>query len=160
MTSAHDFSFTSIDGSPLPLSKFRGQPVLLVNTASACGYTPQYQGLQALWTAYHGQGLWVVGVPCNDFGGQEPGSAEEIQTFCTTRYQVTFPMTAKVSILGPDVHPFYRWIGESLGEGAMPRWNFTKYLIGADGQIAGSFAPGIDPQAAELVNAVKETLGH
>src|SRR5689334_15814537 len=127
--SAHDFSFTSIDGKPLKLADFAGHPVLVVNTASECGLTPQYKGLEALWQKYRDRGFVVLGVPSNDFGRQEPGSAEEIKNFCTTRYSVDFPMTEKCHVIGGAAHPFYRWVADTLGEGGTPRWNFHKYLV-------------------------------
>src|SRR4051794_37377728 len=108
--SAHAFSFTSINGKPLKLSDFAGKPVLVVNTASECGLTPQYRGLQALWDSYRDRGLIVLGVPSNDFGGQEPGSEKQIQSFCETNYGVTFPMTAKEHVAGNAAHPLYKWV--------------------------------------------------
>src|SRR5579864_7923889 len=108
--SAHEFEFTSIDGKPLKLKQYAGHPVLIVNTASECGFTPQYRGLEALWRKYKDRGLVVLGVPSNDFGGQEPGTEQEIKNFCSTRYEVTFPMTAKNAVVGKNAHPLYQWI--------------------------------------------------
>ena len=156
--SAHDFEFKSIDGGPLPLSRYQGRPLLIVNTASECGYTPQYQGLQALWRDYQGRGLVVLGVPCNDFGAQEPGDESQIKQFCELSYKVDFPMTSKVSVLGGDAHPFYRWIESEFGEVAAPRWNFHKYLIGPDGSLAGMWPSEVEPQSDEVVGAVEELL--
>lgn len=158
MTTAHDFSFTSIEGKPLPLSAFKGRAVLLVNTASACGFTPQYKGLQALWSAYQAKGLTVLGAPCNDFGAQEPGTEAEIESFCETRFGVDFPLTAKIHVAGPQAHPLYRWIAVELGEDAAPKWNFHKYLLGKDGGIAGTFGPRTDPHAPELISALEQAL--
>src|SRR5580693_4419029 len=135
--SAHDFEFTSIDGKPLKMSAFAGHPVLVVNTASQCGLTPQYRDLEALWQKYRDKGLVVLGVPSNDFGAQEPGSAAEIKTFCETNFAVDFPLADKVKVLGAGAHPFYRWVATELGEGGAPRWNFHKYLVGPDGALAG-----------------------
>ena len=118
MTTAHVFTFASIDGKDLPLKSFAGKAVLIVNTASECGYTPQYAGLQKLWQERRGDGLVVLGVPSNDFGAQEPGSEQAIRQFCTARFQVDFPMTVKQTVIGGKAHPFYRWIAEELGEGA------------------------------------------
>ena len=158
MTTAHDFSFKTIDGKDLPLKSFAGKAVLVVNTASECGYTPQYAALQKLWQERKGEGLVVLGVPSNDFGGQEPGSEQAIQQFCSTRFQVDFPMTAKQAVIGGKAHPFYRWIGEELGEAGAPRWNFHKYLIGPDGALAGAFPSSVAPQSKELTQAIDETL--
>ena len=158
MTTAHDFTFKTIDGKDLPLKSFAGKAVLVVNTASECGYTPQYAGLQKLWQERRADGLVVLGVPSNDFGAQEPGSGEAIQQFCTTRFKVDFPMTAKQAVIGGKAHPFYRWIAEELGEGAAPRWNFHKYLIGRDGTLTGAFPSSVAPQSKELTAAIDETL--
>jgi len=157
-TSAHEYSFSGIDGRALPLSAYAGKPVLVVNTASECGYTPQYTGLQALWEAYGARGLVVLGVPCNDFGGQEPGSESEIAEFCLTRYAVSFPMTAKVAIAGSPPHPFYAWIGAQLGEDHLPKWNFHKYLLDREGQLAGAWPSAVEPDAEDVIAAVEENL--
>jgi glutathione peroxidase len=159
MTNAHDFSFTSIDGAPLPLSGFRGKAVLVVNTASACGLTPQYKGLEALWRAYRDRGLVVLGVPCNDFGAQEPGTEGEIKTFCETRFGVDFPMTGKAQVIGSGAHPFYQWAAAELGEGGTPRWNFHKYLVGKDGTLVATFGSRTDPEAADIKTAIEAALG-
>ncbi len=156
--SAYEFKFKSIDGEPLPLRRFEGRPVLIVNTASECGYTPQYKGLQSLWRDYGKSGLVVLGVPCNDFGEQEPGDEAQIKEFCDVNYGVDFPMTGKVSVLGGDAHPFYRWVESEFGEAATPRWNFHKYLIGTDGALVGMWPSDVDPQSDEIVNAIKELL--
>lgn len=158
MTTAHEFSFTSIDGAALPLAGFRGKAVLIVNTASACGLTPQYKGLEALWRAYRDQGLVVLGVPCNDFGAQEPGTEGEIKTFCETRFGVDFPMTGKAHTIGSGAHPFYKWAAAELGEGSTPRWNFHKYLVGKDGALAGVFGSRTDPEAPEVKAAIEAAL--
>ena len=159
MTNAHSFSFTSIDGKPLPLSGFKGKAVLIVNTASACGLTPQYKGLEALWQGYRDRVLVVLGVPCNNFGAQEPGTEGEIKTFCETRFGVDFPMTGKAHVIGADAHPFYQWAAAELGEGSTPRWNFHKYLVGKDGSLAGVFGSRTDPEAAEVKAAIEGALG-
>ena len=156
--SAHDFEFTAIDGSALPLTRYKGKAVLVVNTASQCGFTPQYDGLQALWERYRDRGLVVLGVPSNDFGRQEPGSNAEIQTFCTVNFRVDFPLTEKQAVIGPNAHPFYRWVTQELGEGAAPRWNFHKYLIGPNGRLSGAFPSRVEPLSDELVRAVETAL--
>lgn len=155
---AYAFEFAALDGSRLSLGAYRGQVILLVNTASQCGFTPQYAGLQALWDRYRSRGLVVIGVPSNDFGEQEPGTAREIAAFCTGRYAVDFPLTARVHVLGADAHPLYRWIAERLGEDMAPRWNFHKYLIGRDGELAGVWPSRVEPLQSELLGAIEEAL--
>lgn len=156
--SAYDFEFQSIDGAELPLSSFEGKTVLVVNTASRCGLTPQYEGLQSLWEKYADDGLVVLGVPANDFGAQEPGTEEEIQEFCSTNFNVTFPMTQKQTVIGEEAHPFYKWAAELLGEDQAPKWNFHKYLIGPDGEMIGTFGSRLAPDDEELVNAIEGSL--
>jgi len=158
MANAHSFSFTSIEGKPLKMADFKGKAVLLVNTASASGFTPQYKGLEALWKANRDRGLVVLGVPSNDFGGQEPGSEAEIKDFCVTRFGVDFPLTAKVHVTGANAHPLYQWIARELGEGQVPRWNFHKYLIGKTGEIAGVFNSKVTPESGDLRRAIDEAL--
>jgi len=157
-SSAHDFSFSTIDGAPLPLAAFRGKPVLLVNTASFCGYTPQYADLETLHQRFHGRGLVVLGVPSNDFGAQEPGTAAEIKDFCSTNYAVTFPLAAKERVLGAAAHPLYRWIEAELGDAGVPRWNFHKYLIAPDGTLADAWPSAVKPQAPEIVEEIERLL--
>ncbi len=136
---AYDFSFRDATGEALPLSLFRGKVLLIVNTASRCGFTRQYQGLEQLYKDYQAQGLVVLAVPSNDFGGQEPATDEEIQAFCQTRYGVTFPVLTKEHLKGPNTHPFYGWAREQLGFWSTPKWNFHKYLVGRKGQLAAYF---------------------
>lgn len=157
-SNAHGFSFSTIDGAPLPLDRFRGKPVLVVNTASFCGYTPQYAELETLHQRYAGRGLVVLGVPSNDFGAQEPGTATEIKEFCSTNYRVTFPMTAKERVLGPKAHPLYRWIEAELGDAGVPRWNFHKYLIAPDGSLAGTWPSAVKPLAPEIIGEIERLL--
>ena len=158
MSDAYDFSFTSIDGEPLPLSTFKGKTVLVVNTASKCGLTPQYEGLEALYRDYRDQGLVVLGVPCNQFAGQEPGSEAEIKAFCQVKFDVDFPMTAKVDVKDEGRHPFYAWAEEKLGTPAVPVWNFHKILIGPAGEAVAAFGPRTDPQDAEIKAAVEKLV--
>ena len=158
MTTAYDFSFRSIDGDPLPLSNFKGKALLVVNVASQCGLTPQYEGLEALWKANRDKGLVILGVPANDFGAQEPGTENEIKTFCETRFAVDFPMTAKEHVIGVEAHPLYRWVATELGDAAAPKWNFHKYLFGRDGTIAGTFGSRTAPDAPEIAAAIKDAL--
>ena len=156
--SAHDFAFTSIEGQPLPLSDFKGKVVLLVNTASRCGFTPQYEGLQAVWERYRDRGLVVLGVPSNDFGGQEPGSEAEIKQFCEVNFSIDFPLTSKEHVVGEAAHPFYRWATAQLGFAARPHWNFHKYLIGPDGQLVDWFATTTKPTASKVTQAIETQL--
>lgn len=154
---AHDFTFTSIDGGSLPLSQYKGKVVLVVNTASFCGFTYQYEGLQKLWERYRDSGLVVLGVPSNDFGNQEPGTEAEIKAFCEVRY-IDFPLTAKVRVKGADAHPFYKWAARSLGAGAAPRWNFHKYLIAADGTLVTHFSSAERPGSEAVAQAVEALI--
>jgi glutathione peroxidase len=157
--SAHEFEFTSIDGKPLKLKQYAGHPVLIVNTASECSFTPQYRGLEALWRKYKERGLVVLGVPSNEFGGQEPGTEQEIKNFCSSRYEVTFPMTAKNAVAGKNAHPLYQWIVAQAGEGAAPKWNFHKYLIDGKGELVGVFPSKVAPEDKKLTEAIEERLG-
>jgi glutathione peroxidase len=157
-TSAHAFTFTSIEGDALPLAAYAGRPVLVVNTASMCGYTYQYAALQRLWSTYRERGLVVLGVPSNDFGEQEPGSSAEIKTFCEVNFDVDFPLTEKVPVKGAEAHPLFSWLREQLGPGAGPRWNFHKFLIGADGRALRSWPSSVEPDSAEIRTAVESLL--
>jgi glutathione peroxidase len=154
--SVHDFTLPSIDGAPAPLSAYKGKTVLIVNVASQCGYTPQYTGLEALYRKYKNQGFVVLGFPANNFGAQEPGTNEEIKTFCTRNYNVTFPMYAKISVKGDDQAPLYKFLTESTG-GAI-KWNFTKILVDGTGKVIGRFEPNVTPESAELVGGVEKAL--
>ncbi|WP_374569912.1 glutathione peroxidase [Phenylobacterium sp.] len=156
--SAYDYSFTSIDGAALPMSSFKDKVVLVVNTASKCGLTPQYEGLEQLYSDYKDKGLVVLGVPCNQFMGQEPGTEAEIKDFCETRFSVDFPMTGKVEVKGEGAHDFYKWAEAGLGEPAVPVWNFHKILVGRDGQLIRAFDPRTTPQDPAVVGAVEAAL--
>ncbi len=153
--SVHDFTMNSIDGKAQPLAAFKGKAVLIVNVASKCGYTPQYKGLEALYQKYKGQGLVIVGVPANNFGAQEPGSDNEIKTFCERNYKVTFPMMSKVSVKGADITPLYAMLTKTGGD---VKWNFTKFLVGKDGQVLKRFESNVDPESADLIKAVEEAI--
>jgi glutathione peroxidase len=155
---AYDFEFHTIDGGHLPLETYRDKVMLVVNTASQCGLTPQYEGLEKLYSDYKDQGLVVLGVPCNQFAGQEPGTEAEIKDFCETRFNVDFPLTAKADVKGDTAHPFYKWAKEVLGESAEPAWNFHKILVGRDGKLVRSFGPRTEPLDDEVVGAVKAAL--
>ena len=156
--SAYDFEFKSIEGGDLPLTTFKDKVVLVVNTASKCGLTPQYEGLEKLYSDYKDKGLVVLGVPCNQFMGQEPGTEAEIQSFCATNFSVDFPMTAKVDVKGEDAHDFYRWAEAGLGEPAVPVWNFHKILVGRDGQLVRAFGPRTEPLDHEVTGAIEAAL--
>lgn len=147
MTSIADFQMTTLAGDEHDLGDYLGKVVLVVNTASECGFTPQYAGLEELWQRYREQGLVVLGFPCNQFGGQEPGSESEIGAFCERNYGVTFPMFAKIDVNGKDAHPLYRWLRSERGGllGSAIKWNFTKFLVGRDGQVLQRFAPTAEP---------------
>ena len=155
---AYDYSFQTIDGAPLPLTSFKDKVVLVVNTASQCGLTPQYDGLEKLYSDYKDQGLVVLGVPCNQFMGQEPGTEAEIKDFCETRFNIDFPLTSKVDVKGDDAHPFYKWAEQALGEPAVPVWNFHKILIGKDGEAIQAFGPRTEPTDPGLKSAIEGAL--
>lgn len=156
--SLNDFTLTGIDGKPMALSQFKGSAVLLVNTASECGFTGQYDGLERLWETYRDKGLVIVGVPSNDFGGQEPGKAEEIATFCKLNYGVTFPLADKAVVKGTDAIPVYVWANNRAGIMGSPKWNFHKYLFGRDGQFIDWFSSPTEPMSNKLTVAVEKAL--
>ena len=149
MSSIYEFQALSIEGESVPLSRYRGRPMLIVNTASACGFTPQFTGLEQLHQTYGDRGLVVLGFPCNQFGSQDPGSNGEIATFCQRNYGVSFPMMSKIDVNGADAHPLYRWLTAEapglLGSKAI-KWNFTKFLVGKDGQVLKRYAPQDAPE--------------
>jgi glutathione peroxidase len=154
---AYAFSFPALSGNDISLAEFTGRPLLVVNTASLCGYTPQYAGLQQLWTEFGGRGLAMVGVPSNDFGGQEPGGATEIAETAQHQYGVTFPIAAKAVVTGANAHPFYKWAAQARPN-QVPRWNFHKYLIGRDGYIAEVFASAVEPTDTRVKTAIAKAL--
>jgi glutathione peroxidase len=155
---AFDFSFVSIDGNAMPLAQFRGKALLIVNTASLCGFTPQYEGLQALWTHYRERGLIVIGVPSDDFGGQEPGSNSDIKTFCETKFDIDFPLSRKEHVVGKQAHPFYQWAADELGMLAKPRWNFHKYLVAPDGRLVDWFSTVTPPTSERVRQSIEKIL--
>ena len=154
---AYVFSFPALSGEDIRLSAYTGRPLLVVNTASLCGYTPQYTGLQQLWSDFHERGLMIIGVPSNDFGGQEPGGAGDIAATAQQHYGVTFPLTAKATVIGSAAHPFYRWAAEARPK-ELPRWNFHKYLIGRDGYVADVFGSAVEPTDTRVKTAIARTL--
>jgi glutathione peroxidase len=159
--SFYDVAISSLDGSPMQLSDLAGKEVLVVNVASKCGLTPQYEGLEQLQKRFGDKGFTVLGVPCNQFAGQEPGTAEEIQTFCSTTYGVTFPLTEKVDVNGEGRHPLYELLTEtadSEGNAGDIQWNFEKFLVSPDGKIVGRYRPLVEPASEELVAAIEANL--
>jgi glutathione peroxidase len=156
-----DFTLNSIDGQPTPMASYKGKIVLLVNVASRCGFTPQYTALEATYQKYKDRGLVIIGVPANNFGSQEPGTDQEIKTFCSTKYNVTFPMMSKISVKGTDKAPLYQFLTD---KGANPRtggeiqWNFTKFLIGPDGTVLARFEPDVTPDAPQVTAAIEKAL--
>lgn len=154
-SSVYDFTLNSIDGQPAPLADYKGKVLLLVNVASKCGFTPQYTALESLYEKYKDQGLVVIGFPANNFGGQEPGSNEEIKTFCSRTYRVAFPMYSKISVKGEDQAPLYQFLTETGGE---IKWNFTKFLVDKNGKVIARFESKVTPDSAELTGAVEKAL--
>lgn len=153
--SFYDLTANTLDGKPEKLSDYKGKVLVVVNTASECGFTPQYAGLEQLYLDYKDKGVVVLGFPSNDFGGQEPGTAAEIKTFCEKKYHVTFPMFAKVKTKGDGQSPVYKFLAEGNGE---PKWNFHKYVVGRDGKVHASFPSAVKPESAELKNAIEAAL--
>ncbi len=155
---AHEFSLKSIDGEDVSLSKYKGKVLLIVNVASRCGLTPQYEQLQAMHEKYGKDGLVVIGVPCNQFGAQEPGSAEQIKEFCSSKYSVTFPMMSKVEVNGKGQDPLYSWLKGQTETKTDISWNFEKFVVGKDGKVVARFAPRTRPDADEVVTAIQGAL--
>src|ERR1700739_1610074 len=166
MTAAHaasiyDFTMKSIDGQPVSLKSYSGKVVLLVTVASRCGFTPQYAGLEALYEKYKDRGFVIVGIPANNFGAQEPGTNQEIKTFCVSKYHVRFPMMAKVSVKGSDITPLYAFLTDKTANpktGGEIGWNFTKFLVGPDGKVIARFDSKVEPESSEVTSAVEKTL--
>ena len=155
---AFQFSFKAIEGGPLPLSRFDGKVLLIVNTASYCGFTRQYGDLQNVWESHRDRGLIVIGVPSNDFGAQEPGSTEKIKSFCEVNFDIDFPLADKTKVKGPKAHQFYRWARDRLGKRSEPSWNFHKYLVNRHGNLIASFPPRLSPQSIKVLRAIDDAL--
>ena len=155
---AYQFSFTSIDGKQMSMADFKGKTVLVVNTASQCGFTPQYSALEAVYKKYKDKGLVVLGVPSNDFGGQEPGSNAEIKKFCEGNYDVDFPLTTKYDVKGDNAHAFYKWAAATGGDAAVPKWNFHKLLIDKNGNLVAEFPTKTKPDAPDVEKAIEASL--
>jgi glutathione peroxidase len=161
VSSVHEFTMKAIDGKTLTLSQFKGQVMLMVNVASQCGYTPQYEGLEKLYETYKTQGFVITGFPANNFGEQEPGTDAEIQTFCKSKYSVTFPMFSKISVVGGDKAPLYHFLTDKTANpktGGEIQWNFTKFLVDRDGKVIRRFEPEVEPLSRDLVSAVEAAL--
>lgn len=156
--SLHDFSIKTIDGKPMPMAQYKGKVVLLVNTASMCGFTPQYEGLQQLHDSYKAKGFTVIGVPSGDFGDQEYGSNSEVKQFCESKFGIKFPMAEKAVVKGPKAIPIYKWAASTLGDANTPQWNFHKYLIGKDGKLIAAFGTKTTPTSPEVTAAVSKAL--
>lgn len=156
--SAYDIDMTAIDGKPLPLSKYKGQVMLVVNTASFCGYTPQYEALQKVHETYKAKGFTVLGVPSGDFKGQEYGSNKEIAQFCESKFGIRFPLTEKANVIGASAAPFYRWAAAELGPDNVPKWNFHKYLVGRDGKLIAAFPSKVKPDDPQVTAAIEKAL--
>ena len=157
----YDFTLPSIDGKPMPLATYKGKVLLVVNVASRCGYTPQYKALEALYEKYKDQGLVILGFPANNFGAQEPGTNQEIKTFCSRNYNVSFPMYAKVSVKGDDQTPLYQYLTQKTDSKITGdiKWNFTKFLVDRNGNVVQRFEPAVTPDSAEVISAVEKLLG-
>lgn len=156
--SLYDFNMKDIDGKEMPLAKFKGKVVLVVNVASKCGLTPQYEGLQKLYTTYKDKGFVILGFPANQFGGQEPGTDTEIKQFCTGKYNVTFPMFSKIVVKGDGIHPLYTWLLGSTENKGDIEWNFAKFLVGKDGRVLKRFNPRVTPEDKDFVATIEAAL--
>lgn len=155
-SSVYEFTMNSIDGQPLPLANFKGKVLLIVNVASFCGFTPQYEALEAVYEKYKDQGFVIAGFPANNFGAQEPGTNEEIKTFCTRKYNVKFPIYSKISVTGPDKAPLYQFLTDTAG--GEIKWNFTKFLIDRDGKVIARFESPVKPDSPEGISAIEKAL--
>ena len=154
---AYDYEFNSIDGDLIKLSQYKGKVIVVVNVASRCGYTPQYEDLQTLWSKYKSKDLVVLGIPTNNFR-QEPGNNKEIKNFCETNFGITFPMTEKISVIGNNSHPFYKWARNDYGIGAIPKWNFHKIIIGKDGKVAETFSSITKPSSKKFIKVIENLI--
>ena len=154
---AYDYKFKSLDGDLIKLSEYKGKIIVVVNVASRCGYTPQYEDLQTLWSEYKNKNLIVLGVPTNNFR-QEPGNNKEIKDFCETNFGITFPMTEKTNVIGSNSHPFYKWAKEDYGIGAIPKWNFHKIIIGKDGKVADTFSSITKPSSKKFIKVIENLI--
>ncbi len=155
---AYDFNFKDLDGTNLNLSDYKNKVIIIVNVASQCGFTKQYEDMQKVWEKYQKEGIVMIGVPSNDFGNQEPGNNSEIKNFCEAKFGITFPMTEKVSVKGDDAHPFFIWAKNNYGKSAIPKWNFHKIVIGKDGKVADTFASITKPTSKKFINKIENLI--
>ena len=155
---AYDFQFKDLDGSPLNLSEYKDKVIVVVNVASQCGFTKQYEDMQNIWEKYQSKGIVMLGIPSNDFGKQEPGTSKEIKNFCEAKFGITFPMTEKVSVKGSEAHPFYIWARENYGKSAIPKWNFHKIIIDKNGKIAETFSSITNPSSKKFIEVLDRLI--
>ena len=155
---AYDFNFNDLDGSSLKLSDFKNNVIVVVNVASQCGFTSQYEDMQKIWERYQNKGLIIIGVPSNDFGNQEPGSSKEIKNFCEAKFGITFPMTEKVVVKGDKAHPFYLWAKKNYGKSAVPKWNFHKIIIDKNGKVADTFSSITNPSSKKFTKVLENLI--
>ena len=153
---AYDVSFNDLDGSVIKLSEFKEKVIVIINVASQCGFTNQYEDMQQIWNKYQSSGLIIIGVPSNDFGNQEPGSSTDIKNFCEAKFGITFPMTEKVLVKGDNAHPFYLWARKNYGKSAVPKWNFHKIIINKEGKVADTFASITNPTSKKFIKVLEE----
>ncbi len=155
---AYDFNFKSLEGNNMSLAEYKNKVIIVVNVASQCGFTKQYEDMQKIWDDYQNKGVVMLGLPSNDFGGQEPGTSDEIKNFCEAKFGITFPMTEKVVVKGVNAHPFYKWAQQNYGSAAVPKWNFHKIIIGKDGKIHDTFASITKPTAGRFIKSIQKAL--
>ena len=155
---AHDFEFKDLDGSTLSLSEYKNKIIIVVNVASQCGFTNQYEDMQKIWEKYQTKGVTIIGVPSNDFGNQEPGDNKDIKNFCEAKFGITFPMTGKVSVKGNSAHPFYIWAKENHGKSAIPKWNFHKIIIDKSGKVHDTFSSMTNPSSKKFLKVIEKLL--
>ena len=155
---AYDFSFNDIDGTQLKLSEYKGKIIVVVNVASQCGFTSQYEDMQNIWEKYQSKGIIILGVPSNDFGGQEPGSNSEIKNFCEAKFGISFPITEKVNVKGSEAHPFYKWAKDNHGKSAVPKWNFHKIIIDKSGKINETFSSITNPSSKKFIKTIEKLM--
>jgi len=155
---AYDFQFKDLDGSSLSLSQFKDKIIVVINVASQCGFTSQYDDMQKIWEKYQAKGIVILGVPSNDFGNQEPGSSQDIKTFCEAKFGISFPMTEKVKVKGDNAHPFYLWAEKNYGKSAVPKWNFHKIIINRNGKVAYTFSSITNPSSKKFIKALEKLI--
>tara|TARA_B110000438_G_C15750066_1_gene622529 strand:+ start:208 stop:762 length:555 start_codon:yes stop_codon:yes gene_type:complete len=155
---AYDFNFNDLDGSPLKLSDYKNKVIIIINVASKCGFTNQYEDMQKIWELYQEKGLIIIGVPSNDFGAQEPGNNEEIKNFCEAKFGISFPMAEKIIVKGDNAHPFYLWAKKNHGSSAIPKWNFHKIIINKNGKVAETFSSITKPSSKRFIRTIEKLL--